>query len=143
MTQTSGPGGGCPFLGTETKTGSTDGKVVNNFEYNIVVTTFDGTTERIYLNGVLDKQAAMTTSTPVNSANRIAIGYVRNTGLDRMVDADVGAMIIYAKALSASEVVNVYNFYRARYTIYKLFITLEKIMILFFFIIFTLDLPYP
>ena len=104
-------GGECAGSGTwNLATGYT----LTTSSYVIVTITFDGTTETVYVNGAYDKSAAMTSSIPVSSANRIGVGWVRHDG-PYMMNADVGVLMIYNRALSAAEVKDVYAVYKARF----------------------------
>ena len=105
-------GGSCPGRGTW---GDTSGYTLTTTSYVIVTTTYDGSTETVYVNGAYDKSAAMTSSTPVSSANRIGLGWIRDDGASYMMNADVGVLMIYSRALSAAEVKDVYAVYKARF----------------------------
>ena len=84
-------------------------------QYVIMATTFDGTTERVYINENPDKSHTMTSSTPVNANNRLVLGYVNN-GAQNM-DADVGFVLFYNRSLTASEISKMYNSYALRFSL--------------------------
>jgi len=82
-----------------------------------VATTYDGTTERVYVDGVLDKTAAMTTNTPVSSSNAIGYGWIRDDGATYSMAASIGTMMLYNRALSSFEVEQNFNALRGRFGI--------------------------
>jgi len=59
-------GGACGGLGSWD---SSEGIQPSALSYIIQITTYDGLTERVYINGNLDKMASMTSSTPISSSN--------------------------------------------------------------------------
>ena len=125
---------------------SSEGVVPSTSHYVVMVTTFDGTTEKVYIDGVLDKTVTMTPAIPVNgvlgksaskalsppvtSSNRVVIGCsldsvenisvenisVKNTFSETM-DADVAVVMMYNRALTASEVVQIYGTYAKRFSV--------------------------
>ena len=106
-------GGACGGLGTWDVSGGAT-PTTNKFWY--VCTTFDGTTERIYVDGVLDKSASMSTSTPVSSNNKISLGWVRDDGANYVMDANICNISIYTnKVLSLQEIQQNYNAIKGRF----------------------------
>ena len=96
---------------------STAGVTPSTSQYVVMVTTFDGTTERVYINGVLDKSATMTPAIPISASNRVAIGVPGNNNI---MDADVGLVLMYNRALSASEAQQIFSTYVTRFSISEL-----------------------
>ena len=80
-----------------------------------MATTYDGITERVYINGNPDKSHIMTSSTPVNANNVFVLGYVNN-GAQNM-NADVGFVLFYNRFLIASEISKIYNTYALRFSL--------------------------
>ena len=106
-------GGSCGSLGTCTLT---SGYTLTTTNYVVVTTTYDGVTETVFVNGVFDKSAAMTSSTPQNAANKISIGWINDDGASKTMDADVGVLMIYNRSLSVAEVADIYSVYSARFS---------------------------
>jgi hypothetical protein len=107
-------GGACGGLGTW---GSTAGVTPTTNKFWCVTTTFSGGaggTENVYVDGVLDKTATMTSSTPVNSLNKFAVGWMRDAEPSLNMDANVAVILYYNRALSATEVAALYNKYKAK-----------------------------
>ena len=107
-------GGACGGLGTW---GSNTGVTPTTNKFWCVTTTFSGGTggtENVYVDGVLDKTATMTTSTPVNSLNKFAIGWMRDAEPSLNMDANVAVILYYNRALSATEVAALYNKYKVK-----------------------------
>jgi hypothetical protein len=106
-------GGSCGGLGTW---GVNSGVSATNDRFWNVCTTYDGTTERVYVNSVLDKTASsFTNNTPVSAANAISLGWIRNDGASFSMDASIGNIMIYNRALTASEIQQNYNALRSRF----------------------------
>ena len=80
-----------------------------------MATTYDGTTERVFINGNPDKSHTMTSSTPVNGNNIFVLGYVNN-GAQNM-NADVGFVLFYNRSLTASEISKIYYSYALRFSL--------------------------
>lgn len=66
--------------------------------------TYDGTTSRIYVNGVEVSNSAYS-GTPFNDAQNFYLGHTK----DQYLDADLDETRIYSKALNAVEVTDLYN----------------------------------
>ena len=107
-------GGACGGLGTWS---DATGVTPTTSRFWCVATTYDGTTERVYVDGVLDKTAAMTTNTPVSSSNAIGYGWIRDDGATYSMAASIGTMMLYNRALSSFEVEQNFNALRGRFGI--------------------------
>ena len=107
-------GGACGGLGTW---GVSGGVVPTTTKYYCMATVFDGSTETVYIDGVFDKSAAMSTNTPVSSANRYNVGWVRNDGANYTLDAEIGVILYYNRVLTTDEVTQIYNAYKGTYNI--------------------------
>ena len=108
-------GGSCGGLGTWT---DATGVTPTTDRFWCVCTTYDGTTERVYVNGVLDKSASsFTNSTPVSASNAISLGWIRDDGASYSMDASIGIISIYNRALTAAEVSQNFNATRGRFGI--------------------------
>ena len=82
-----------------------------------VTTTFSGGaggTETLYVDGVFDKSATMTTNTPVNAINKFTVGWLRDNEASYNMDANVALILYYNKALSSAEVLALYNKYKLK-----------------------------
>jgi hypothetical protein len=107
-------GGACGGLGTWQLT---TGVTPTTDKFWTVTTTFTGGTngtETVYVDGVFDKSATMTTNTPVNSINKFTVGWLRDNEADLNMNANVAVILYYNKALSASEVTALYNKYKLK-----------------------------
>ena len=102
-------GGAFGSLGTSA---STVGIAASTSQYVVMVTTYDGTTESVYINGVLDKSATMTPAIPA-TGNKVVLGASWDVGQN--MDADVGVVLMYNRALSALEAQQLYNIYALRF----------------------------
>jgi len=106
-------GGSCGGLGTWS---SSAGVTPTTGRFWNVCTTYDGTTERVYVDGVLDKSASsFTNNTPVSTSNAISLGWIRDDGASYSMDASIGIILIYNKALTQSEITQNYNVLKGRY----------------------------
>ena len=103
-------GGTYPALGTWS---SSVGTSPSTSQYVVMVTTFDGTTERVYINGVFEKSATMTPAIPVSASNKVVLGWPDNIAFN--MDADVGAVLMYNRALSSSEAAQMYGTFALRF----------------------------
>ena len=108
-------GGSCGGLGTWN---SSAGVTPTTDRFWNVCTTYDGTTENVYVNTSLDKSASsFTNSTPVSASNAISLGWIRDDGASYSMDASIGIILIYNRALSASEIQQNFNALRIRFGI--------------------------
>ena len=105
-------GGAWGTLGTW---GSKLGTDPSTSEYVMMVTTFDGTTESVYINGVLEKSAAMTLSIPVSASNNVVLGCSFDPTAS--MDADIGVLLMYNRALSSSDITQIYSAYAPRFVL--------------------------
>ena len=107
-------GGACGGIGTW---GSSAGVTPTTSKFWCVTTTFAGGTngtETVYVDGVFDKSATMTTSTPVNAINKFNVGWIRDNETSLNMDANVAVVLYYNRALSAAEVLALYNKYKKK-----------------------------
>lgn len=107
-------GGACGGLGTWQLT---TGVTPTTDKFWTITTTFTGGTngtETVYVDGVFDKSATMTTNTPVNSINKFTVGWLRDNEADLNMNANVAVILYYNKALSATEVTALYNKYKLK-----------------------------
>ena len=107
-------GGACGNLGTWSLN---TGVSATTSKFWTVTTTFTGGnngTETVYVDGVFDKSATMTTNTPVNSINRFNVGWMRDGEPSLNMDASVAVILYYNRALPANEVLALYNKYKKR-----------------------------
>ena len=107
-------GGACGGLGTW---GSTTGITPTTDRFYYICCTYDGSVETIYVDGVFDKSAALTTSTPVSSSNAISLGWIRDDGASFSMNASIGNITIYNRALSATEILQNYNAQKSRFNL--------------------------
>ncbi len=107
-------GGACGSLGTWTlSTGATP----TTSKFWCVTTTFTGGTngtETVYVDGVSDKTATMTTNTPANAINKFTVGWLRDAEPQYNMDANVAVILYYNRALAASEVLALYKKYKLK-----------------------------
>ena len=107
-------GGACGALGTWN---SSVGATPTTSRFWCVATTYDGTTESVYVDGVLEKTAAMTSNTPVSSTNAISLGWLAIDGAFYSMDARIGTIMIYNRSLTAVEIQQNFNALRGRFGI--------------------------
>ena len=98
-------GGTCGSYGTWT---STAGVVPAVYKFNRMITTNAGRVnglESVYVDGVLDKSATVgCNNTPISSANRVGLGWVRDDGATLTQVAEVYDLLFYNNvALTRSE----------------------------------------
>ena len=85
---------------------------VNQNTYIYAMGTADGTTLRLYINGVLVGSTAYSGSIVYSDSYPLLMGYYAAAFASPM---NVGAMQLYNRPLSAQEVLRNYNAYRGRY----------------------------
>jgi len=105
-------GGACGGLGSWN---NSSGITPTTNQYWNVCTTYDGTTEIIYVNGNFDKSANMNTNTPISGDNAISLGWIRDDGATYTMDANIGIIMIYNRTLTQSEIKQNFNALRGRY----------------------------
>jgi hypothetical protein len=105
-------GGACGGLGTWSRN---TGISPSTSSYVCVATTYNSSTEKVYVNGNLDKTATMTTNIPVSAVKKISIGWIADGGANYNMDANIGIILFYNRELSASEITHIYNTYRLRF----------------------------
>jgi hypothetical protein len=109
-------GGSYGLRGTSGTNAGT-GVATSTTSYVTQITTYDGTTEIVYINGVFDKQASMTSSTPVSASNILALGFIGSASWS--LDADIGFILMYNRSLSPVEVATVHNAYAGRFGLFQ------------------------
>lgn len=107
-------GGSCGGFGTWA---NNSGQTITTTRFWHHCTTYNGTTETVYVNGSYDKNSSMSSNTPISSANGICIGWIRNDGASYSMDAQVGLIMIYNRILSTAEIQNNYYTLRGRFGI--------------------------
>ena len=75
--------------------------------WSLAATVFDGFTAKVYLNGVLDGTASVSTL-PGDGSGPLRIGARGNDG-GNLFNGDLDEVQIFDRALSASEVLGIYN----------------------------------
>eukprot|EP00386_Alphamonas_edax_P004865 GDKI01015321.1.p1 GENE.GDKI01015321.1~~GDKI01015321.1.p1 ORF type:complete len:674 (-),score=176.85 GDKI01015321.1:143-2164(-) len=82
-------------------------------DYFHMVTTYDGTTESVYINGKLDKSKAAQFSIPDSDNNRFCLNNPSDDALEynSNMDANVALIIVLNRALSEKEVLQSYQAY--------------------------------
>ena len=70
-------GGACGGLGTWS---NSSGTTPVTSAYVCVATTYGNSTEKVYVNGNLDKTSSLTVNVPNTTSNKICIGWVRDDG---------------------------------------------------------------
>src|SRR3989344_124518 len=87
----------------------------SNNTWYYIIGTFDGTTGKIYVNGVLDNSGSLSLSVPSNGSRNIGIGMTCDSGQGGCGSYKVGNgtvlddVRIYNRALSAGEVAGLYT----------------------------------
>ena len=89
-----------------------------NSNYNQIVLTWDGSVQKIYVNGVLVNYENLS-STPQNFSNTLSIGDYSSSSF-RMINGNVSSIKVYDKALSGSEIKTNFNAYRNKFPTYTL-----------------------
>lgn len=89
-----------------------------NSNYNQIILTWDGSVQKIYVNGVL-KNSENLSSTPQNFSNTLSIGDYSSSSF-RMINGNISSIKVYDKALSESEIKTNFNAYRNKFPTYTL-----------------------
>lgn len=76
--------------------------------WTFVVTTYDGSNAKIYVNGILKKDTAVTI-TLLNSSQPLNIGWEGLSGFPRNFKGALDNIRLYNRSLSASEISNLFN----------------------------------
>lgn len=105
-------GGACGGLGTWA---SSTGVTPTTDRFWCVCSTYSNPTETIYVNGVVDKTATMTTSTPYSANNAISLGWIRDDGASYSMDANIAIILLYNRALTSLEVIKNYNSMKSKF----------------------------
>ena len=100
-----------PINSSSHLTGITDIRTGNWF---YLVGTYDGTTAKIYVNGVLE--GSKSESSIIQSNNNFNIGrYISNQGTSQYLAGSISSAQVYNRALSSSEVLQNYNAMKDRF----------------------------
>ena len=91
----------------------TTNDLINNAWNNLVV-TYDGSTKKIYINGVLKKSQSATGTVTQNTAGTSIIG-AYGTGQAYFLNGKIAQTAIYNKALTSTEIVQNYNATKSRF----------------------------
>ncbi len=89
--------------------------ITTTSKYYHIVTTFDGTSAKIYVDGSNTTTTTTTSTANVNSASNVSIGKVYSS--DRFFDGNIPVVNIYNRALSAEEITRKYNSYKKRFSL--------------------------
>jgi hypothetical protein len=90
-------GGSCGARGTW---GNTNGTIPVAGRYYKLSTTFTGGTngtEKLYVDGTLTTQATMTTNTPISTANRFGLGWIRDDGATFGANVKIQLLMLHAQ----------------------------------------------
>lgn len=74
-----------------------------------IATTYDGTTLRIYINGVLDSSAATSIGTLLNTTGPLVIGVALTNGSPIVLPSAIDEPSLYNRALSDGEIASIYG----------------------------------
>ena len=107
-------GGSCGGLGTWS---NSSGVAPATTSYVCVATTYGNSTEKIYVNGNLDKSASLNNNIPNTAANKVCIGWVRDDGTGVTMNANIALILFFNRELSATEINQIYNDNKAKYNI--------------------------
>ena len=83
--------------------------------YVCVATTYGSSTEKVYVNGNLDKTSSLNFNIPNSSANKVCIGWVRDDGTGVTIDANIAMILFFNGELSAAEISQIFNVNKAKY----------------------------
>ena len=86
---------------------TTDSEILTGDEWQHLCVTYDGTTGKIYRNGVLQKSGSMTANSSAGTYNA-RIGWSAN-GNDHKFEGGMYQALVYNDALTQSEVTTLYN----------------------------------
>lgn len=89
--------------------------ITSTTKYYHIVTTFDGTSAKIYVDGSNTTTTTTTSTASINSASNVSIGKVYSS--DRLFNGKIPIVKVYNRALSADEIIRNYNMYKNRFNI--------------------------
>jgi hypothetical protein len=107
-------GGACGGLGTWS---NSTGVTPSTNAYVCVATTYASSTEKVYVNGNLDKTSSLNFNIPNSSVNKVCIGWVRDDGTGVTMDANIAMILFFNRELSAAEISQIFNDNKAKYNI--------------------------
>tara|TARA_R100000231_G_scaffold94642_1_gene70999 strand:+ start:714 stop:2246 length:1533 start_codon:yes stop_codon:yes gene_type:complete len=80
-----------------------------------IVASFDGTSAKIYVNGVLNTTTTTSSLANISSADNVSVGKVYSSG--RHFDGEIPVLKVYNKTLTSSEILQSYKTYKKRFNI--------------------------
>jgi len=110
-------GGGWWVGGSWHQITANDGPVVANGEWHNVILTYDGTTNKIYYDGVFYTDNGPDSGTPTSGGLGYRIARRWDVVTPEMVPADIPIVRMYGRALTDSEVAQNFNALRSRYNV--------------------------
>lgn len=108
-------GGACGGLGTWSNSSVGATPVTN--AYVCIATTYSNNTEKVYVNGNLDKTSSLSVNVPNTAANKVCIGWVRDDGAGYTLDANIAMILFFNRELSQAEISQIFNDNKANYNI--------------------------
>jgi hypothetical protein len=107
-------GGACGGLGTWS---NSQGTTPATGAYVCIATTYGNSTEKVYVNGNLDKTSSLSVNIPNTAANKVCIGWVRDDGAGYTLDANIAMILFFNRELSQAEISQIFNDNKAKYNI--------------------------
>jgi hypothetical protein len=107
-------GGACGGLGTWS---NSQGTTPATSAYVCVATTYGNSTEKVYVNGNLDKTSSLNVNVPNTASNKICIGWVRDDGAAYTFDANIAMILFFNRELNQAEISQIFNDNKAKYNI--------------------------
>ena len=89
--------------------------ITSTSKYYHIVTTFDGSSAKIYVDGSLAQSASNGNTSNISAADNVSVGKVYSS--DRHFDGEIPVLKVYNMALTSSEVLQNYNAYKKRFNI--------------------------
>ena len=108
-------GGACGGLGTWSN--SSIGATPATNAYVCLATTYGNSTEKVYVNGNLDKTSSLSVNIPNTAANKVCIGWLRDDGAGYTLDANIAMILFFNRELSQAEISQIFNDNKAKYNI--------------------------
>lgn len=88
-------------------------EITSTSKYYHIVTTFNGATAKIYVDGSNTTTTTTTSTANISSASNVSIGKVYSS--DRLFNGQIPVVKVYSRALSADEITRNYNMYKKRF----------------------------
>lgn len=89
--------------------------ITSTSNYYHVVTTYDGSNAKIYVDGIEVQDTSNSSTANITSASGVSVGKVYSS--DRFFNGEIPVMKVYNRALSASEIKENFQAYRRRFNI--------------------------